>query len=98
MKREKLLSEIVQSNYTELSRDAQGLLKGGFGSVSVSQMLDDFVQNNCACNSNNCNCSNRGCQGVNNNCACAGNNCNCSIGIKPTPAYPTVIPSGLLSM
>lgn len=44
MKREKLLSEIVQSNYTELSRDAQGLLKGGFGSVSVSQLTDTGVQ------------------------------------------------------
>lgn len=96
MRKEKLLSEIVRSNYTELSHDAQGLLKGGFGSVPTEQAIDGFVQNNCVCNGNNCNCPNSGSDGVYNNCVCGGNNCNCTTG--PTSPTSTGIPSGLLSM
>lgn len=95
MRKEKLLSEIVQSNFTELSHDAQGLLKGGFGSVLSEQGTDDFVQNNCACDGNNCNCPIKG-SGVFNNCICGSNNCNCTTG--PTSPTSTGIPSGLLSM
>lgn len=92
MKREKLLSEIVHSNYTELSRDAQGHLKGGFGSVQVIHLTGVNAQNNCKCNGNNCNCPTEE-TGVYNNCECNGNNCNCT-----TTSSQSGIPSYLLDI
>lgn len=89
---------MVHSNFTELSHDAQGLLKGGFGSVPTQQIAYSGAQNNCACNSNNCDCPNSRCSGVHNNCECGGNNCNCTVTIDPTSPPTTGIPSGLLGM
>lgn len=93
MKREKLLSEMVRSNYTELSHDAQGHLKGGFGSVHVAQLAEANAQNNCSCNGNNCDCPNSHCPGVYNNCECGQNNCNCT-----TTSPQSGIPSSLLGI
>lgn len=98
MKRVSLLSEIVRNNYTELSQDAQGLLKGGFGSVIATERLVGEVQNNCVCNGNNCNCPTSYADGVYNNCACGDNNCNCTTTGRPTSPTSIGAPSGLLSL
>jgi len=55
---------------TKLSKE-EGLLKGGFATLSVSQISklkgggsgDNGTNTNCMCNGNNCKCN--------------GNNCNC---------------------
>ena len=57
MKLTRLLSEDVRSNYTPLSRDSEGLLVGGFGSISLGGTTGTFALNDCACNGrNNCSC------------------------------------------
>ena len=78
MKLEKNLSDIVRSDFSVLTEDEQGMLRGGFGTIIPSGVSDPMVQNNCACSDNNCSCS--------NNCSVDGDNCNC--GSKTTTQVP----------
>lgn len=60
------LSDVVKSDYTELSKDSQGILRGGFGSIELPGSDGTNWVNNCECPPPN-------------NCMCNGNNnCNCS--------------------
>lgn len=59
------LSDVVKSDYTELSKDSQGILRGGFGSIELPEGDGTNTVNNCECNGNNCMCNG------NNNCDCS---------------------------
>ena len=66
------LSDMVKSDYVELSQDSAGLLRGGFGSVDSTNGTNAGL-NNCSCtDANNCDCT------AGNNCVCKeSNNCKC---------------------
>ncbi len=83
MKLTRLLSEDVRSNYTPLSRDSEGLLVGGFGSISLSGTAGTFAINNCVCNGTN-NCS---CPEVDMMTSNPTNNCNCPKDKKAEAIY-----------
>lgn len=60
------LSDVVKSDYTELSKDSQGILRGGFGSIKLPNSNGTNGVNNCMCPPpNNCMCNG------NNNCDCS---------------------------
>jgi hypothetical protein len=75
----------VNTDYTPLTRDSEGNLHGGFGTIFVSESSVARLTNNCICNGNNCLCSG-------NNCDCKSgtqggsptNNCDC---LKSTGLY-----------
>lgn len=94
MKLNKLLTDEVRSTFTPLTQDAEGELKGGFGSLlGTASPCDDDAANNCLCPDNNCNCSSRQQSDPKNNCNCkngedpyqplvGGNNCKCAGGVN----------------
>lgn len=47
MKLKKNLVQLVQSDYTPLQTSAEGLLRGGFGSVSIGVGFGDITLNAC---------------------------------------------------
>ncbi len=71
MKLNNILEE-VRTDYTPLTRDAEGNLRGGFGTI-YSTVSGDSTVNNCACGSNNCNCMTGQRATPVNNCTCPGN-------------------------
>lgn len=86
MKISKNLIAEVKNDFVPLSRDAEGLLKGGFGSLDVASVNGINVLNNCLCQDNNCHCPTQQRATVQNNCSCPyvrseddvlGNNCTC---------------------
>ncbi len=92
MKLSTLLSDEVRSTFVPLSKDAEGLLQGGFGSLTISAELTETVSNNCLCGtSDNCSCPSYQQTKPRNNCSCPsdesafapatnGNNCTCAHG------------------
>lgn len=94
MKISKNLIAEVKNDFVPLSRDAEGQLKGGFGSLVIASS-DVEVTDNCLCSGNNCSCL-QGDQkaSMKNNCSCANgagiftpgigyDNCACYSGKKP---------------
>lgn len=86
MKISKNLIEEVKNDFVPLSRDAEGQLKGGFGSLDVASANGINVVNNCLCGENNCSCPEQQRPTARNNCNCPyirqdddvyGNNCDC---------------------
>ena len=94
MKISKNLIAEVKNDFVPLSRDAEGQLKGGFGSLVIASS-DVEAANNCLCSDNNCSCLEGHQQpSMKNNCSCADgtgifkpgptyNNCVCYSGKKP---------------
>jgi hypothetical protein len=75
----------VNTDFTPLTRDSEGNLRGGFGTIFVSPAVARLA-NNCMCNRNNCDCLLTPATHPNNNCDCSkidgdytpvSNNCNC---------------------
>ena len=84
MKLKKNLVQLVQSDYTPLQTSAEGLLRGGFGSVVVgTASMGDL---NIACNKNP-QCKNTQCANPQCSNQCTINYCG--------PTTPTAAPSGL---
>lgn len=78
MKIEKRLSEMVKSDFIELTHDAEGKLRGGFGTIAPGNGgIDPQAANNCTCNGNNCTCNGGDNCDCPNFCATEGNNCKC---------------------
>lgn len=81
MKLKEILTEEVDSTFVPLSQDAEGSLKGGYGSlIGTGSPYGINASNNCLCENN----------GVENNCSCPTlpkirptNNCNCPEGGSP---------------
>lgn len=83
MKLKKNLVQLVQSDYTPLQTSAEGLLRGGFGSVVVGKaIIGDFKANICK----NPECRNGECDNPMCSNQCTINYCG--------PTTPTAAPSG----
>lgn len=71
MKISKNLIAEVKNDFVPLSRDAEGQLKGGFGSVTFSGGISPQADNNCYCGEmNNCSCPFNPATKQRNNCNC----------------------------
>ena len=90
MKLNKLLTDEVRSTFTPLTQDAEGELKGGFGSLLGTAPDGINANNNCLCSGNNCSCPTLQKTKPMDNCDCpegaspyspilGGNNCKCVI-------------------
>ncbi len=86
-----LLTDMVKSDFVALTTDAEGRLKGGFGTIGGNVPVMPFADNNCLCSDNNCDCPIRPQTRPTNNCNCpyssgdytpksGGNNCECKTG------------------
>ncbi len=102
MKISKNLIEEVKNDFVPLSRDAEGQLKGGFGSVTFSGGMSPQADNNCYCGaSDNCNCPYYAATKPRNNCNCPNdksadsaftpsqNNCECNSNNCNCPSHTT---------
>lgn len=85
MKLKKNLVQLVQSDYTPLQTSAEGLLRGGFGSVSIGVGFGDITLNACRRNPK---CKNGEC--TNPECS---NQCTINYCGPTTPTTPTIGPS-----
>lgn len=92
MKLKSILSNQVKSDYVALTKDAEGHLLGGFGTIDVGSAIMPLADNNCVCTDNNCDCPGRPQTRPTNNCGCpngsgdftpksGGNNCECKSGV-----------------
>lgn len=82
MKLKKNLVQLVQSDYTPLQTSAEGLLRGGFGSVTIGVGFGDITLNACR----NRECKNGECANPECSNQCTINYCG--------PTTPTAAPSG----
>lgn len=83
MKLKKNLVQLVQSDYTPLQTSAEGLLRGGFGSVAIGRAaFGDITLNACK----NRECKNGECDNPMCSNQCTINSCG--------PTTPTAAPSG----
>lgn len=84
MKLKKNLVQLVQSDYTPLQTSAEGLLRGGFGSVAIGRAaIGDITVNACRRNPH---CKNGECANPECSNQCTINYCG--------PTTPTAAPSG----
>lgn len=99
---EKGIVSLVKNDFTPLEESKEGYLKGGFGSVILTETSLMGVSNNCKCGGNNC----KWCNGGKDNCDCpndncekpkgGGDNCNCGTTLPPTTpgiTAPTTTPT-----
>jgi hypothetical protein len=85
MKVKRNLVQLVQSDYTPLQTSAEGLLRGGFGSIAVGKaIIGDINANICR----NPKCTNGEC--TNPECS---NQCTINYCGPTTPTTPTIGPS-----
>lgn len=87
------LTDLVKSDYVALTKNAEGHLLGGFGSINLGSSIMPLADNNCLCSSNNCDCPTRPQTRPMDNCNCPnssgdytpqanGNNCECKTGVS----------------
>lgn len=88
MKVKRNLVQLVQSDYTPLQTSAEGLLRGGFGSIAVSKAIfGDINANICR----NPKCTNGECTNPECSNQCTINYCGPTT--PTTPTTPTIGPS-----